>query len=197
MASQSNYEDIAVAIADVILSLSHDQGLNDGKARFEHFCENNMNAPCDMLARLGIMTEARAGMEHCFTSDWRTGMSHPVQRHQGEPSLDDLFLALKFYSEWFPKVVSKDSFQIAGDRPALPNFSGPYANESRTQFHHWAMQNVIELLLKANLGNWAEDGRFKLFKPFDEHRGLEKYWMTRSMMAKNLASGENGLYPSN
>jgi hypothetical protein len=183
------YAALATQIARIVWGLCDEE--NEGKFEYVHFCENNLNAPCDMLVRLGLMRDC--GVSHCFVSDWSPFDEAVLIRHAGEPTEDDLVLGLMFYTEWFPDdaavrnrgcVIPVDT--NLGDRTRRTPASARYLT--------WAIQGACELLAKLDVGSWQANGAFAASGPYSSDIDLELYWQSRSEMVRLLGS-EKLLYP--
>lgn len=183
------YAALATQIARILWGLCDEE--SDGKLVYVHFCENNLNAPCDMLSRLGVMRDC--AVSHCFVSDWSPFDEAVLIRHAGEPTADDLILGLTFYTEWFPddaavrnrgRVVAVDTY--LGDRtrwtPAL------------ARYRTWAVQGACDLLAKLNVGSWQANGAFLPSGAYSNGIDLDLYWTSRTEMSRRLGS-EKPLYP--
>lgn len=195
--SSPTYENLVSIIANVIIGLSHDDSVGDGVARYQHFCENNLNAPCDILQRLGVMVETPGGMGHSFRPSWVAGDDVTICRHSGEPAIEDLYIAIKFYADWFPKHVTRTSINPNRLRPPRPFFTGTYSTPERKAFFEWAMECVINELVKVRAGRWSNKDKFVLNESFYGHKGLEDYWRRRSEMVQKFGGDECSIYPPN
>jgi hypothetical protein len=66
--TSAEYNEIAFAIASVIFV--HGERHPDGTVAYAHMAENDLDKPCDMLARLGIMIRSEGDRYHTFAQDW-------------------------------------------------------------------------------------------------------------------------------
>jgi hypothetical protein len=160
----------------------------DGTLLYLHASENNLDAPCDMLARLGVMKELRQ-VQHVFVRAWSPFTEVPLIRHAGEPTLDDLVLGLAFYTEWFPEEAKQRNASPVtpfgldiGDRTKITPASERYLI--------WAVQGACDVLIKLNAGGWQPNG---IFLPKGDP-DIETYWATCRTRAQQLGD-EKLLYP--
>jgi hypothetical protein len=187
--SEGTYTALATQIARILWGLCDEE--NDGKLTYAHFCENNLNAPCDMLARLGLMRDGV--VSHCFVSDWSPFDEAVLLRHAGEPTADDLISGLSFYTEWFPDDAAiRNRGQVVLVDPDLGDRTRrtPAGERYRT----WAIQGACELLVKLEVGSWQANGVFCPSGPYSESSHLDLYWQSRNEMIRRLG-GEKLLYP--
>ncbi|QGM44593.1 hypothetical protein [Methylocystis heyeri] len=179
--AESIYGALATQIARIM------RGLCDyeiaGRPSFHHCSENNMDAPCDMLARLGVMKDETVA--HSFAPDWSPFSEAMLARHPGEPSSSDLVLGLAFLTESFPDDARRRNAAccIATDLEG-----GSKAAASR--YRIWALQGACNLLMRLEAGSWNQDGRFLPKGDFD----IESYWRSRLICARRLGD-EKLLYP--
>jgi hypothetical protein len=183
------YAALATQTARILWGLCDEE--NEGKLEYVHFCENNLNAPCDMLARLGLMRDC--AVSHRFVSDWSPFHQAVLIRHAGEPTADDLLLGLTFYTEWFPDEAA------FGNRGCVASVDVKLGDRTRRtpageRFRTWAVQGACELLAKLDAGSWQANGAFAPSGPYSNGVDLERYWHSRSEMVRRLGS-EKMLYP--
>jgi hypothetical protein len=162
----------------------------DGTLRDVHFNENDLQAPCDMLARLGVLRDNV--VSHSFPADWSPLDEARLVRHAGEPTEKDLLLGLMFYTEWFPSEAA-----LSNRHPMAPAGVGrrdgacwkPIAGDLV-----WAVQGACELLLKLKAGSWQANGEFWPRSAYSDSYKIELYWSSRNEMIRCLGS-EKLLYP--
>ena len=181
---------MATQIARILWGLCGEE--IDGKLVYFHACENNLNAPCDMLARLGLMRDC--GVSHCFASDWSPFDEAVLIRHAGEPTGDDLVSGLTFYTEWFP-----DDAAIR-NRGRLVLVDANLGDRTRwtpacARYRTWAVQGACDLLAKLDVGSWQANGVFSPSGRYSDITDLDLYWHSRNEMIRRLGS-EKLLYPT-
>jgi hypothetical protein len=158
----------------------------DGTLVDVHFCENNLQAPCDMLARLGVLRDNE--VSHSFPADWSPLHATRLVRHAGEPTEADLLLGLMFYTEWFPSeaaLSNRHPMGPAGERSSWKPVAGDLV---------WAVQGACELLSKLKAGSWQANGEFWPRSAYSDGYDIELYWSSRNDMIRSLGS-ETLLYP--
>lgn len=178
-------------IACVVFSLCHHA---DGTPTYTHYSENNLNAPCDMLARLGLMSGLPRGAAHQFPV-WFPGESLPIIRHPGEPVAADLLLALAFYAQWFPHDSTYREPEANEPMPEADLTADNRWSEQRERFKVWSVRRVARLLAELNLGGWNSEGTFRLPAPFGDVLDIEYYWYSRSRVVGKFGGNEGALYP--
>jgi hypothetical protein len=187
--ADKTYTALATQIARILWGMCDYE--MEGKLAYCHFCENNLNAPCDMLVRLGLMRDCEVA--HCFVSDWSPFDEAILIRHAGEPAENDLISGLAFYTLWFPdEAALRNRGQLVlvdtnlGDRTRRT----PAGERYRT----WAIQGACDLLAKLNVGSWQANSAFCPSAPYSNEIDLERYWNSRNEMIRRLGS-EKLLYP--
>jgi hypothetical protein len=178
------YAALATQIARISWGRSECDG--DGTLVDVHFCENNLQAPCDMLARLGVLRDNE--VSHSFPADWSPLHATRLVRHAGEPTEADLLLGLMFYTEWFPSeaaLSNRHPMGPAGERSSWKPVAGDLV---------WAVQGACELLSKLKAGSWQANGEFWPRSAYSDGYDIELYWSSRNDMIRSLGS-ETLLYP--
>ena len=66
--SAKDYDEIAYATAALIFAIADLDP--DGTVVYARMSENDLDKPCDMLARLGIMISSEGHMCHSFARNW-------------------------------------------------------------------------------------------------------------------------------
>lgn len=187
--SSESYEAIATQIARIFWGMcSHEI---NGRRYFYHANENNLDAPCDMLARLGLL-DMQSDVAHCFVSDWSPFTEAPLIRHAGEPSEHDLVLALTFYTHWFPDEAAARHRGLAIVSSYSPDQA--YNDPAVVRYRVWAVQGACKLLEQLGLGTWGNHGAFMPHAPYSSDDDIASYWANRSAMIQRLGS-EMLLYP--
>lgn len=197
-----HYETLAQAIAFLVFCDCTDHG--NGVPEFEHFAENDLQEPPDILSRLGVMTD-KSGRRHChsFNSGWTPNKQLGLIRHQGEPTYFDLVLALCFIIDWralayknarlskeFDPTLATDEFYSLVTK--LKN------TEEHEMFHAYAFINGCALLEALGLGSWTENAGFKVVYDLSEDssiRVMDIYRVSRQNLAQKLG-GMSELYPA-
>jgi len=158
---------------------------SDGTLVDVHFNENDLHAPCDMLARLGVLRDNI--VSHSFPADWSPLNEARLIRHVGEPTEGDLLLGLMFYTEWFPSEAALSNRHpiFSRDRTCWKPVAGDLV---------WAVQGACELLLKLKAGSWQANGDFWPRSAYSDSYKIELYWTSRNEMIRRLGS-EKLLYP--
>jgi hypothetical protein len=154
-----------------------------GRPAFYHCHENNMDAPCDMLARLGVMKDETVA--HSFAPDWSPFSEAMLARHPGEPSSSDLVLGLAFLAESFP-----DDARRRNAACCVATDLEDRSKAAASRYRNWALQGACNLLIRLEAGSWRQDGRFLPKGDFD----IESYWQSRLICARRLGD-EKLLYP--
>lgn len=186
----SNYDDFARQIARIIWGICDHELM--GSRAFCHLNENNFNAPCDMLARLGIMFDET--ISHRFAANWSPFVKAPVAHHVGEPTARDLWLGLTFLIHWFPEEAASG---VHGRAVSVEsNFSDlSRLSTAGKRYRLWAVQGTCELFRSLNMGEWTNDGIFRVFNPFPTTGRIDDYWSSRNDLVRQLGS-EEFLYPA-
>ena len=195
----STYAKLAVQIARIswarACATCMDEVGEDGGLMDVHFNENNLGAPCDMLARLGVMRDLE--VSHSFPANWSPLDEVKLSRHAGEPTENDLILGLSFYVRWCSSEAELHNRYPAG--PAI--VSTPVEQTSRKSVRErnavwqrnliWAVQGGCELLSLLNAGAWDAAGNFS---PRPEYDDTDEYWRSRQDMIVRCG-GANNIYP--
>ena len=187
--SPESYEAIATQIARILWAMCSEE-INRLRY-FHHLNESNLDAPCDMLERLGLLA-SHGYVSHYFVSDWSPFSRAPFIRHVGEPSEHDLLLALTFYVHWFPNEAAARHRGLAIVSSHPPDLA--YNDPAAVRYRVWAVQGACKLLVKLSLGTWESDGAFLVHAPYSSDEGIAAYWGNRSAMIQRLGS-EVRLYP--
>jgi hypothetical protein len=141
--NSDRYEDLATAVARILRSICDFE--MDGHPAFTHANSNDLDAPCDMLARLGLMKEH--SVQHVFSRHWPLLQTAPLVRHAGEPSLNDLIRGLCLFVDWFPSVPrDAEPADVPTDFPDLGDRS------QMDRFHKWSVQEGRRLLEELGIG---------------------------------------------
>jgi hypothetical protein len=205
--NSDRYDDLATAIARILRSICDFE--MDGHPAFTYANSNDLDAPCDMLARLGLMKEH--SVQHVFSRDWPLLQTAPLVRHAGEPSLNDLIRGLCFFVDWFPSVPrDAEHADVPTDFPDV----GERSQQDR--LHKWSVQEGRRLLEELGIGRWSsrdvwrsnelrflaalfgqspKKDVFEMTGDFAKDDWMELYWMSRKADAARLG-GETCLYPA-
>lgn len=185
-----NYDRFVRQIARILWGMC-DHETEDVRG-FCHCNENNLNAPCDMLARLGIMHGGT--VSHRFVANWSPFGETPSTRHAGEPTAQDLWLGLTFLIEWCPQeaALSKRGQVVVGIETDFGDLSR--LTTARIRYRIWAVQGACELLHSLALGAWSDDSTFRICDPDSTADDIEDYWSSRNEMIRQLGRVEL-LYP--
>lgn len=188
-----NYESFARQIARIEWAMC-DNEIN-GSRIVNHLGDNNHNAPCDMLARLGVMyvSSPDHGLNHHFPAGWSPFADIALSRHSGQPTANDLWLGLTFWIHWFP-----DDANIAHRGQAV-SVDADFGDLMRltpawVRYRTWAIQGACELLCSLGLGAWKADGKFQILDPTSTIDSVEAYWASWNEAAERLG-GKDRLYP--
>lgn len=189
-----NYESFARQIARIEWAMCDNE--IDGRRIVNHLGDNNHDAPCDMLVRLGVMYVSIPdhGLNHYFPAGWSPLADFPLSRHSGEPTANDLWLGLTFWIHWFPNDANIDHRGQNGSIDTNFSVLGGLT-PAWLRYRAWAIQGACELLCLLGLGAWNGDGKFEILDPTSTIDSLEAYWSSRSEMVKTLG-GEELLYPA-
>jgi len=191
--SDNNYEEAVALVACIIYSMCCAD--TDGNPYFAHACENNLNAPADMLARVGVMDEIDDGLSHKFGTGWKPGLALDIERHSCEPSQQDLILALLFFLDWSPSVL-KTMCPISNEAmPALFEFHPSKHSTVQRNFHAWAIRRAGKWLLKQNMAVFVEGEGLAIEQQHAGHKILEPYWDNRQKMKMCVGNSESTLFP--
>jgi hypothetical protein len=183
------YAALATQIARIAWGSSECDG--DGTLVNVHFGENDLHAPCDMLARLGVLRDN--DVSHSFPAGWSPLNAAPLVRHAGEPTENDLLLGLMFYTEWFRSeaaLSNRHPMAPAGGEFHDRTCWKPVAGRDLV----WAVQGACELLLQLKAGSWQANGDFWPRSAYSDGYRIELYWSSRNDMIRCLGS-ETLLYP--
>lgn len=190
-----HYQETANIIACIIYSMASTDMGNGSQPAYWHGCENNMHAPCDMLARLSILSGQRGDMLHHFTVDWIPGTALPVCRHAAEPSAADLAIALHFYADWFPGALR--SYRPRPSETMPPHFDMSVSGRTapRVTFQDWAVRRAGAWLLEHDHAIWFQGEGLCFDRQFEEHKILDVYWQNRFEMKQSYGNSEQALFP--
>ena len=91
------YRDLSVVLA--LNTYARCEADAKGRVVYEHFAENQLDIPPDILSRLGVMWPVAPdgsmhALSHYFLNGWSPQDPLNLTRHEGEPSLFDLIVAL-------------------------------------------------------------------------------------------------------
>ncbi len=185
-----NYDNFARQIAQILWGMCDHEA--NGARAFYHASENNLDAPCDMLARLGIISAE--AVSHRFPANWSPFEETTFSRHPGEPTARDLWLGLTFLIHWFPQeAASSKRGQAIGVETDFGDLSRLTPAWKRYQI--WAVQGACELLRTLSLGAWNDDGTFRICDPCFTPESIEAYWSSRNEKVRQLGQVEL-LYPA-
>jgi hypothetical protein len=115
-------------------------------------------------------------------------------RHPGAPSPEDLLLAIGFYIEWFPGSVVQAPFDFNAPMPRAG--AALYKAPQYQAALLWAMNRVVALALRHDLGHWTDRGFW--LNCYDSGADVDiigPYWEHRIRDAERLGN-EAALYPS-
>lgn len=144
----------------------------DGLAVYEHFKENRLEIPPDILARLGVMQPEGPDKwlyapRHVFHNNWRPGQPLELKRHAGEPSIFDLIVAACLLAEWDGHHVREGIKDL--EVPPLSEFPDldlddqrRFNSEPQRTFCDLAFCKLACILERLGLGEWKDNGRFEL-----------------------------------
>ncbi|WP_206241566.1 hypothetical protein [Novosphingobium terrae] len=166
-----SYEALATQIARIVWCHCYEKIGN--QSAFFHFCENNLNAPCDMLARLGLMEDHEVA--HAFIQPLSPLIQAPIQRHDKAPTQAEPLLGLTFLVHWKPREAALKH------RGAMLSVSDQQSTIERDdaalqKFHIWAVQGACELLHASAFGAWTEAGSFAMIALYADEDAIERYW---------------------
>ena len=193
--NDEDFYEAADIIACIVFSNSSTDMGNRQQAAYWHGCENNMHAPCDMLARLGVMSGRRGDMLHHFIGDWQPGSTLQIHRHPAEPSGEDLALAILFYADWFRGAFEDTSPRANVPMPDLFDLAISDLTAVRRTFHDWAVRRAGAWLLERKLAIWVTGEGLCLDTQLKEHKILDRYWQNRFEMAQSYGGDEVSLFP--
>ncbi len=201
LSAETNYDDIVWPLVLLIFARRTDHG--DGVPEFEHFAENDLQEPADVLCRLDLMTDKDgSGLRHIFPTNWLPGRPLSLERHAGAPTAFDLVLVLCFLIDWDAgrfgdvKSCSGSSFDKLVNDLDLRSEDWSQTS-SRHGFHAFAVLTGCRVLEGLGLGGWTSGGRFKLLSELSSGSGIclmDIYRQSRANIANKLG-GEDKLYP--
>ena len=144
----------------------------DGVLVYEHFNDNRLDVPPDILSRLGVMypehpDEWMGCPRHVFVNQWHPELPLDLKRHLGEPSIFDLIVAVSLLVEWHGRHVRKDIGEL--EIPPVSEFpvlnlddDRRFNSEPQLTFEDLAFCKATKQLEQLGLGEWKENGRFEL-----------------------------------
>ena len=194
----TKYSALATRIAYIswgmVISYDRAETDADGGLMRVHMNENGLGAPCDMLARLGVMRDHR--VYHSFPPGWSPLNELWLVRHSAEPTENDLIVGLCHYVLW-----CEEEAKIGNRHPAFPTAieapqqaKRPRAGQPDLGLNPqliWAVQSGVELLQQFNAGGWDADGNFSACPAFSN---IDDYWQSRSEMISRFGS-ELNIFP--
>ena len=179
----------------------------DGFAVYEHFNENRLEIPPDILSRLGVMypevpDKWMCCPRHVFVNNWRPGQPLDIKRHDGEPSIFDLIVAVCLLVEWDGRHVSEGIGALEvppiSEFPVLNlNDHKRFNSEPQFTFCDLVFCMAVKHLEYLGLGEWEENGRFELILPLLGSSPIDladTYRETRHLMSLRLG-GVEFLFP--
>ena len=180
---------------------------HDGYLVHEHFNGNRLGIPPDILSRLGVMhplgTDAwRMSGRHFFPQGWSPKQPLALKRHDGEPSIFDLIVAVCMLVDWDRQFVSEGigSLEVppTSEFPELDmSNSTRFNSEPQLTFRDLVFCKAARQLERLGLGQWKDGGHFELIFPLlgDSPIDLaDSYRETRHLMAQRLG-GVRFLFP--
>ena len=181
----------------------------DGCAVYEHFNENGLDVPPDILARLGVMCpeapdKRMCSPRHFFRNAWTPQKPLTLNRHEGEPSLFDLVVAVCLLVEWDGQQVrqgiSARKVPPPSEFPELDlSDHGRFGSEPQLTFRDMSFWRAANRLHILGLGQWNENGRFELIRSLRGNRSpidlAETYREARHITAERLGGSEK-LFPA-
>jgi hypothetical protein len=144
----------------------------DGFAIYEHFNANRLGIPPDILSRLGVMRPEGpdkwlCSPRHVFANHWRPGQPLDFKRHDGEPSIFDLIVAVCLLVEWGGDRVREGIREL--EVPPISEFPAlnlkdhrRFNSEPQLTFCDLVFCKAARHLVHLGLGAWKENGRFEL-----------------------------------
>ncbi|MEO1662413.1 MAG: hypothetical protein AAFR51_15600 [Pseudomonadota bacterium] len=190
---QADYEALVEIVAVIAYSLCSED--SDGKAFLGHGCENNFNAFCDMLARLGVMKEHSSGLSHRFDDAWTPCRPLIVRRHSCEPGAEDLMLAAMFFVDWFPLAFGELAPTPDEKQPELFELEPDKLLSAQIEFRNWAVRKAGCWLLENDAALWVEGEGLAHAHQFEGHRILNPYWSHRREQKIRVGNSEDALFP--
>jgi hypothetical protein len=210
MADASDLDQLYLDLAEALALIVYGRcvAYDDEHAVYQHFNENRLGIPPDILARLGIMRGVSnvdfwmTSGAHAFLNDWTPDKPLQVRRHAGEPTLFDLIAATCLMIDW-DKEVSKHFPRSAWPVPeVVPSLD--LKNERRFQspeqlvFQFMALRKGAACIERLGLGEWDNEGRFELIYALRGSQPIDladTYQQTRHLIAERLG-GVRFLFPS-
>lgn len=181
---------------------------SEARAYYEHFCENRLEIPPDILSRLGVMKPMEPdnrmdALRHCFVSPWTPRQPLVLHRHDGAPSIFDLIVAVCMLLEWNDVQIQA---KAGAPVPSLSDFpeldlsdDRRFNSEPQMTFRSLVFHKAAHHIGRLGLGQWNEDNRFELISPLLGNSPIDladSYDETRRLTALRL--GEvHFLFPPN
>jgi len=178
-----------------------------GHPVYEHFSENRLEVPPDILARLGVMRpevpdQWMGSSRHFFSNGWTPRQPLVLKRHSGEPSIFDLIVAVCLIVEWDGRNVREGISELtvppASEFPDLDlSDSTRFNSEPQLTFCDLAFCKAANRLELLGLGHWNECGQFELISSLLENSPIDladTYDETRYVTAQRLG-GVEYLFP--
>lgn len=202
-------EDLYLELSTILALNTYARCLSDadGLAVYEHFNENRLEIPPDLLSRLGVMypespDEWLGCHRHIFANNWHPKLPLDLKRHPGEPSIFDLIVAVCLLVEWDGRHVRKGIRELevpsVSEFPVLNlNDQRRFNSEPHLKFCDLAFCKAAKHLEKLGLGEWKASGQFELIdsllgsSPIDL---ADSYTETRYLTALRLG-GIEFLFP--
>jgi hypothetical protein len=198
------YQELALVLA--LNTYSRCASDADGLAVYEHFNENQLGMPPDILARLGVMCpegtdEWMFSPRHSFRNSWSPQKPLILKRHEGEPSVFDLLVATCLLVKWDGRRVRPGIRDLKIPPPSkFPELDlsdhGRFGSEPQLAFQDMSFCLAANRLHVLGLGQWT--GRFELItsllgsSPIDL---ADTYSETRHVTAQRLGGIEK-LFPA-
>lgn len=176
-------------------------------AEYEHFNDNRLGMPPDILARLGVMRgtgpdEWLVSSRHIFERNWTPGMALDIKRHEGEPSVFDLIVAVCLMVDWDHSITERLTDIGSPKLDKLPDLDlkddRRFQSEPQIVFQYLAFKRAATCLEKLGLGEWNDEGGFSLIAPLTGEKPIDladSYSASRHLTAKRLG-GVKFLFPA-
>ncbi len=181
MASQPTYEALAEALAIHVYSRCEEWPV--GTVIYQHFAENNLNVPCEILARVGVMQPLPRDTAHAFRNNWAPGKPLTISRNEGEAPYDHLVLALVEIVRWFRPTKGGHSewTRVGTDRlPTSVDMTPGPINQGQIALLAYANRRVAGILEELGYGRWNNDTEFELTELGDRVPDISTYWTDRA-----------------
>lgn len=205
MDQENLYNELVRSLALIIYArcVAHD----DTHAEYEHFNDNRLGMPPDILARLGVMrgtgpNEWLISSRHVFEGNWTPDMALDVKRHEGEPTVFDLIVAVCLMVDWDRSITERLKEVGSPSLNKLPDLDlkdhRRFQSEPQIVFQYLAFKRAATCLEKLGLGEWNNEGDFSLISPLTGEQPIDladSYSASRHLTAKRLG-GVQSLFPT-